>query len=221
MFKATGQKPCTVGESSSSTDCRDERSASTAGADCCWHRGHRRSAARDAVPRAGGASCRRRGRFRGIRLADLGCQRRGSNHRTNPPKGLFLRQDFRAGFAHLAPRQLTFEPGVITTRSRSHRSCPGVSRHHDHPRHFGGPLALDPMPQGDESMRSGAPIWPSWRPAQRCSQAGRDQYGGERLWLAYKATPATSQELVDATRTIMSTLEALRVEPVCSNRISP
>jgi len=30
------------------------------------------------------------------------------NHRTNPPKGLFLRQDFRAGFAHLAPRQLTY-----------------------------------------------------------------------------------------------------------------
>lgn len=31
------------------------------------------------------------------------------NHRTNPPEGLFLRDDFRAGFRHLAPRGLSFD----------------------------------------------------------------------------------------------------------------
>jgi predicted TIM-barrel fold metal-dependent hydrolase len=50
------------------------------------------------------------GRFRGIRLgATWDASPEVPNHRTNPPNGLFLRQDFRAGFAHLAPRRLTFE----------------------------------------------------------------------------------------------------------------
>src|SRR5438067_11620301 len=50
------------------------------------------------------------GRFRGIRQAaawDADASLPVS--RTNPGPGLFLRDDFRAGFRQLAPRQLTFE----------------------------------------------------------------------------------------------------------------
>jgi len=43
------------------------------------------------------------------------------NHRTRPPQGLFLRDDFRAGFALLAPRQLTFEAWCY------HRQIPDVT----------------------------------------------------------------------------------------------
>src|SRR5712691_677353 len=50
------------------------------------------------------------GRFRGIRQAaawDADPALPAS--RANPGPGLFQREDFRAGFRHLAPRQLTFE----------------------------------------------------------------------------------------------------------------
>ena len=43
------------------------------------------------------------------------------NHRTRPPQGLFLRDDFRAGFALLAPRGLTFEAWCY------HRQIPDVT----------------------------------------------------------------------------------------------
>lgn len=50
------------------------------------------------------------GRFRGIRLgAAWDPDEAVPNHRTRPPQGLFLRDDFRAGFALLAPRGLSFE----------------------------------------------------------------------------------------------------------------
>ena len=50
------------------------------------------------------------GRYRGIRRA---CARDDdpavADHRTNPPPHLFEQPDFRAGFKHLAPRNLSFE----------------------------------------------------------------------------------------------------------------
>src|ERR1700737_5600523 len=50
------------------------------------------------------------GRFRGIRRGAFWHQSPEiRNHRTNPPEGLLLRDDFRAGFKHLAPRKLSFE----------------------------------------------------------------------------------------------------------------
>ena len=50
------------------------------------------------------------GRLRGIRLgAAWDADESVPSHRTKPGKGLLLRDDFRAGFAHLAPRKLTFE----------------------------------------------------------------------------------------------------------------
>ena len=75
------------------------------------------------------------GRFRGIRLGGTwDASDEVPNHRTNPPQGMFLRQDFRSGFAHLAPRQLTFEAWCYHHNPGGHRSCPRLSRHHDYPR---------------------------------------------------------------------------------------
>src|SRR5256712_673547 len=64
-------------------------------------------------------------------------------YRTNPGPGLFLRDDFRAGFAHLAPRGLTFEawcyhrqlPDVTALA----RAFPGTTIILNH---FGGPLGI-------------------------------------------------------------------------------
>src|SRR5207245_1131119 len=62
------------------------------------------------------------GRFRGIRLgAAWDPDPSIPNHRTEPPQHLFLRDDFRAGFAQLAPRQLTFEAWCY------HRQIPDVT----------------------------------------------------------------------------------------------
>jgi hypothetical protein len=50
------------------------------------------------------------GRFRGIRRAAAwDADAAVPSHRTSPGPGLFFRDDFRAGFAQLAPRRLTFE----------------------------------------------------------------------------------------------------------------
>ena len=65
------------------------------------------------------------------------------NHRTDPPQGLFLRDDFRAGFAQLAPRQLTFEawcyhPQIpdVTALARAFPETTIILNH------FGGPLGI-------------------------------------------------------------------------------
>src|SRR5262249_5412362 len=86
------------------------------------------------------------GRFRGIRLgAAWDPDPSIPNHRTEPPEHLFLRDDFRAGFAQLAPRNLTFEawcyhrqiPDVMALA----RAYPGTTIILDH---FGGPLGIGP-----------------------------------------------------------------------------
>src|SRR5881296_2392458 len=86
------------------------------------------------------------GRFRGIRLgAAWDPDPSIPNHRTEPPLHLFLRDDFRAGFAQLAPRQLTFEAWCY------HRQIPDVTAlARAYPgttiilNHFGGPLGIGP-----------------------------------------------------------------------------
>ena len=86
------------------------------------------------------------GRFRGIRLA---ASRDDSddiiNHRTNPPAGLLLRDDFRQGFKHLAPRGLTFEAWCyhhqipeVTDLARAFPDTTIILNH------FGGPLGAGP-----------------------------------------------------------------------------
>ena len=84
------------------------------------------------------------GRFRGIRRAaawdpDEAVPR----HRTNPGPGLFARDDFRAGFAQLAPRRLTFEAWCyhrqIPDVTALARAFPGTTIILNH---FGGPIGV-------------------------------------------------------------------------------
>jgi L-fuconolactonase len=54
------------------------------------------------------------GRFRGIRHGAVWHESPAiRNHRSNPPGDLLRRDDFRAGFKHLAPRKLTFDAWVL------------------------------------------------------------------------------------------------------------
>jgi predicted TIM-barrel fold metal-dependent hydrolase len=84
------------------------------------------------------------GRFRGIRLgAAWDADPAVPNHRTRPPQGLFLRDDFRAGFAQLAPRGLTFEAWCyhrqIPDVTALARAFPDTTIILDH---FGGPVGI-------------------------------------------------------------------------------
>jgi predicted TIM-barrel fold metal-dependent hydrolase len=93
------------------------------------------------------------GRFRGIRRsAAWDADEAVPKHRTSPPQGLFGQADFRAGFAELAPRGLTFEAWCY------HRQIPDVTAlARAFPdttiilNHFGGPSASGirrPGPRG-------------------------------------------------------------------------
>ena len=84
------------------------------------------------------------GRFRGIRLgAAWDADPAVGNHRTRPPQGLFLRDDFRAGFAQLAPRGLSFEAWCyhrqIPDVTALARAFPDTTIILDH---FGGPVGV-------------------------------------------------------------------------------
>jgi predicted TIM-barrel fold metal-dependent hydrolase len=84
------------------------------------------------------------GRFRGVRRAAAwNADPAAPAHRTNPGPGLFLREEFRAGFAHLAPRQLSFEawcyhPQIpeVTSLARAFPDTTIVLNH------FGGPIGV-------------------------------------------------------------------------------
>ena len=144
------------------------------------------------------------GRFRGIRL---GATRDASdaipNHRTNPPQGLLLRQDFRAGFAQLAPRQLTFEAWCyhhqIPEVTDLARAFPDTTIILDH---FGGPIGIGPYAgKADE-------VYAQWcahiRELATCDNVVA-KLGGINMevngfdWHT-QPRPPTSQGLVDATR---------------------
>jgi L-fuconolactonase len=144
------------------------------------------------------------GRFRGIRLgATWDASAEVPNHRTNPPKGLFLHQDFRAGFAHLAPRQLTFEAWCyhhqIPEVTDLARAFPDTTIILDH---CGGPIGIGPYAgKADE-------VYAQWR-AHVTELATCDnvvaKLGGLQMEVNgfgwhMKPRPPTSQELVDATR---------------------
>ena len=103
------------------------------------------------------------GRFRGIRRAAAwDADPSVPAHRTRPGPGLFARPEFRAGFAQLAPRQLTFEAWCY------HRQIPDVTAlARAFPtttiilNHFGGPLGVGPYAgRADE-------VFAAWRPSMR------------------------------------------------------
>lgn len=86
------------------------------------------------------------GRFRGIRRGAFWHQSPAiANHRTNPPEGLLLRDDFRAGFKHLGPRRLSFEVWCAHTQIADAvslaRAFPETTIVLDH---FGGPIGIGP-----------------------------------------------------------------------------
>jgi predicted TIM-barrel fold metal-dependent hydrolase len=144
------------------------------------------------------------GRFRGIRLgATWDASEAVPNHRTNPPRGLFLRADFRAGFAHLAPRQLTFEAWCyhhqIPEVTALARAFPDTTIVLDH---FGGPIGIGPYAgKADE-------VYAQWcahiSELARCDNVVA-KLGGINMevngfdWHT-RPRPPTSQELMEATR---------------------
>jgi predicted TIM-barrel fold metal-dependent hydrolase len=144
------------------------------------------------------------GRFRGIRLgATWDASKAVPNHRTNPPQGLLMRQDFRAGFAELAPRHLTFEAWCyhhqIPEVTALAQAFPDTTIILDH---FGGPIGIGPYAgKADE-------VYAQWR-AHVDELATCDnviaKLGGVNMevngfgWHE-KPRPPGSQELLDATR---------------------
>jgi predicted TIM-barrel fold metal-dependent hydrolase len=152
----------------------------------------------DAHAAAGG------GRFRGIRHSaawDADPVLPGS--RGNPGSGLLLRDDFRAGFKHLAPRQLTFEAWCY------HRQIPDVtSLARAFPdttiilNHFGGPLGVGPYSNQSEE------VYAQWRTSitelATCPNVVA-KLGGINMEINgfgwhERAQPPTSAELAEATR---------------------
>ena len=152
----------------------------------------------DAQVRAGGE------RFRGIRLGSTWDPHPEiANHRTNPPEHLLLRDDFRAGFAHLGPRSLLFEVWCY------HHQIPEVTDlAHAFPDttivldHFGGPIGVGPY-----AGKAGE-VFDEWRShidaLAECSNViaklgGINQEVNGFGWDT-RPRPPTSQELLDANR---------------------
>ncbi|WP_123691277.1 amidohydrolase family protein [Allostella humosa] len=157
------------------------------------------------------------GRFRGIRVSgawhaspDL------VRHRTNPPPNIYAEPGFLAGFAHLAPRGLTFEGWCYHTQiphlTALARAFPDTTIILDH---FGGPLGVGPYAgRGDE-------VFAEWRSAigdlAACPNVvaklgglvmSINGFGFER-----NPRPPTSEELMQATRRYYEhTIELFGVE---------
>jgi predicted TIM-barrel fold metal-dependent hydrolase len=144
------------------------------------------------------------GRFRGIRRAaawdpDEAVPR----HRTGPPPGLFARPDFRAGFAELAPRGLTFEawcyhPQIpeVTALARAFPDTTIILNH------FGGPIGI-----GSYAGRA-ASVSAEWRTSvselATCPNVVA-KLGGINMEVNgfgwhQRPRPPSSQELMEATR---------------------
>jgi predicted TIM-barrel fold metal-dependent hydrolase len=143
-------------------------------------------------------------RFRGIRHAagwDASDDVRNSH--TNPPQGLLLRRDFRAGFAELEKRRLSFDAWLyhpqIPELTDLARAFPGVTIILDH---FGGPLGIGPY----EGKR--AEIFARWKDDVRALAACPNvvaKLGGlvmpvNGFGFHRNPRPPTSDELVAATR---------------------
>jgi L-fuconolactonase len=145
-----------------------------------------------------------KGRFKGIRLGAYWIDDPDiSNHRTNPPPDLMMREDFRTGFRHLAPRNLSFEvwcchPQIVQATDLA-RAFPDTIIVLDH---FGGPSPVGPYAgKADE-------VFENWKAMvdELCkSQNVMAKLGGLNMevngfgWNE-RSVPPTSDELVDATR---------------------
>jgi predicted TIM-barrel fold metal-dependent hydrolase len=144
------------------------------------------------------------GRFRGIRRAAAwDADPNVPSHRTNPGPGLFTRDDFRVGFAQLAPRRLTFEAWCY------HRQIPDVTAlARAFPattiilNHFGGPLGVGAYAGKAQE------VYAEWRTSiselATCPNVVA-KLGGINMEMNgfgwhERSRPPSSQELADATR---------------------
>jgi L-fuconolactonase len=144
------------------------------------------------------------GRFRGIRRAiswDASPDIR--NHRTEPPEGLMMQEDYRRGFAELGPRGMTFEAWCyhkqIPEVTDLARAFPDTTIILDH---FGGPLGTGPyVGKADE-------VFEAWKPMAKelagcpnvVAKLGGINMDVNGFGWHDKPSPPTSQELADATR---------------------
>ena len=144
------------------------------------------------------------GRFRGIRRGAFWHESPVvENHRTNPPEGLLLREDFRSGFKHLAPRKLTFEawcahtqiPDVVSLA----RAFPDTTIILDH---FGGPIGIGPYAGKQDE------VFADWKtkmaelagcPNVVVKLGGLNMHVNGYGW-EHRPKPPTSAELAEATR---------------------
>lgn len=157
------------------------------------------------------------GRFRGIRRGALWHKSPEiRNHRTEPPEGLMLRDDFRAGFKHLAPRKLSFEVWCcheqIPEATALAKAFPETVLILDH---FGGPLGSGPYKgKADEVFAD----WKGKMDALAECPNVMAKLGGLNMdingfgW-EERDLPPTSAELVEATRRYFDyTIEKFGVE---------
>ncbi|HSL48663.1 MAG TPA: amidohydrolase family protein, partial [Candidatus Deferrimicrobiaceae bacterium] len=125
------------------------------------------------------------------------------NHRTRPPQGMLLQDDFRAGFALLAPRRLTFEAWCyhrqIPDVTALARAFPDTTIVLDH---FGGPVGI-----GSYAGRA-KEVYAEWRgylgelaacPNVVAKLGGINMEVNGFGWHE-RPRPPGSQELADATR---------------------
>ena len=172
------------------------------------------------------------GRFRGIRRgAFWHASPDIQNHRTNPPEGLLLRDDFRSGFKHLAPRKLSFEVWCAHTQIPDAislaRAFPDTTIVLDH---FGGPIGIGPYKGKEEE------VFAYWKGADRRAgtlpergrQARRAQHGDQRLRLAPSPLAADQRRarqgdppLFRATRSSASGRAAACSSPTSPSTSSP
>jgi L-fuconolactonase len=144
------------------------------------------------------------GRFRGIRRGAFWHKSPDiQNHRTNPPEGLLLHDDFRAGFKHLGPRKLSFEVWCAHTQLPDTislaRAFPDTTIVLDH---FGGPLGIGPYAGKQDE------VFATWKTQidelARCPNVVA-KLGGLNMevngygW-EHRPLPPTSAELAQATR---------------------
>ncbi len=144
------------------------------------------------------------GRFRGIRRgAFWHASPAIENHRTQPPEGLLLREDFRTGFKHLARRKLSFEVWCAHTQipdaTSLARAFPDTTIVLDH---FGGPIGIGPYAgKSDE-------VFADWKgkldelatcPNVVVKLGGLNMEVNGYGW-EHRPLPPTSAELAQATR---------------------
>lgn len=149
------------------------------------------------------------GRFRGIRQgASWDASPDVPNHRTEPAPDMYDDPKFREGFAHLAPRGLSFEGWCfhpqIPALTRLARAFPDTTIILDH---FGGPLGVGPY-AGRE-----AEVFDTWHKSvtelATCSNV-MAKLGGLAMpvngfaWDA-RPQPPGSQEFIDAQRRYFDT----------------